>query len=169
MLSNGRIDDVLSLRAVTTDDWPLWRSVRLAALAEAPHAFKSRLVDWHSGGEEQWRARLEMPRTYNIIAFFNDQAIGMARGVPDGGGVSELRSVWVDRKARGRGVGDRLIAAVETWALRTGAKILRLTVIPGNEPAIALYRRNGFVVSGQLGSLMPDGVTREQVMQKALR
>lgn len=136
---------MLSLRVVTTEDWPLWREVRLAALTEAPDAFKSRLADWPNGGEQRWRARLEMPETYNVVALLDDQAVGMSSGVPCDDGISELRSVWVSRAARGRGVGDRLIASVEAWARRTGATTLRLAVIPGNEAAIALYRRNGFI------------------------
>jgi ribosomal protein S18 acetylase RimI-like enzyme len=110
-----------------------------------------------------------MPGTYNVVALLDDQADGMAAGVPGDNGISELRSVWVGPKARGRGVGDRLIAAVEAWALRSAVKTLKLAVIPGNEAAIALYRRNGFVSNGQLGSLLSDGVTREQVMEKTLR
>jgi ribosomal protein S18 acetylase RimI-like enzyme len=164
-----RLVDVLSLRAVTTDDWPLWRQVRLAALAEAPHAFKSRLADWHRGGEERWRSRLEMPGTYNIVALLDDGPIGVASGVPGDDGACELRSVWVSPSARGRGVGDRLISAVESWAVQSGAATLKLAMIPGNEPALALYRRHGFVVTEEPGSLLPDGVTREQVMAKAVR
>jgi ribosomal protein S18 acetylase RimI-like enzyme len=160
---------VLSLREVTTEDWPLWREVRLAALTDAPQSFKARLVDWHHGGEQRWRSRLEMPDGYNIVAFIKGRAVGVASGVPGGHGISELRSVWVSPDARGRGVGDRLIAAVEAWARRSDAKTLRLAVLPGNEAAIALYRRHGFVATGEAGSLLADGVTREQIMAKALR
>lgn len=159
---------MLSLHAVTIDDWPLWRDARIAALTEAPHAFKSRLADWHPDGERRWRSRLEMPGTYNIVAMLDDHTIGTTSGIPGDNGASELRSVWVARNAQGRGVGGRLIAAVEAWAVRTGATTLTLTVIPGNEPAIALYRRNGFALTGQLGALLHDGVTREQVMAKPL-
>ncbi|PZG66474.1 GNAT family N-acetyltransferase, partial [Streptomyces sp. NTH33] len=41
--------------------------------------------------------------------------------LPGDSGACELRSVWVSPQARGRGVGDRLIAAVERWALQSGA------------------------------------------------
>ncbi|GLW98485.1 N-acetyltransferase [Microtetraspora sp. NBRC 16547] len=146
----------------------MWRDVRLAALTEAPHAFKSRLADWHRGGEERWHARWEMPDAHHVVALLDGRAVGMADGVPGDDGTRELKSVWVSPEVRGRGVGERLIAAVETWALQSGATVLRLTVIPGNEPAIALYQRNGFVASGELGDLLADGVTREHVMKKAL-
>ncbi|MET9556671.1 GNAT family N-acetyltransferase [Streptomyces sp. NPDC006645] len=160
---------MLRLRVVTTNDWPLWRDARLAALAEAPYAFKSRLGDWRRGGEERWRARLEMPGAYNVLASLDGRTAGMASGLPGDGGVCELRSVWVGPDARGRGVADQLIAAVETWARRSGATTLRLAVIPGNDPAVAVYSRNGFVLTVERGELLADGVTREQVMAKALR
>ncbi len=153
---------------LTPEDWLVWRSARLAALAEAPHAFKSGLADWHERGERRWRARMERPDTFNVVALLDDQTVGMASGIPGADGTSELRSVWVDPAARGRGVGNQLIAAVEAWALRSGATTLKLSVIPGNQAAMALYRRNGFVLTDELGALLADGASREHVMVKAL-
>ncbi|MGW3570735.1 N-acetyltransferase family protein [Streptomyces sp. NPDC000941] len=160
---------MVHLRVLTKGDWPLWREVRLAALGEAPQAFKARLADWRSGGEERWRERLEMPDAYNIVALSGGRTVAVASGLPGDNGVYELRSVWVSPQARGRGVGGRLIAAVERWALQSGATTLKLAVIPGNESAIALYQRNGFLITEELGDLLADGVTRERVMVKALR
>lgn len=143
---------MVRLRAVSTDDWPLWRDTRLAALTEAPHAFKARLADWHRGGEERWRARLELPGAYHVVALLDGRTVGMAGGMPgDGGRPPELRSVWVSPEARGHGVGALLIGAVETWALRSGATALRLAVLPDNAPAIALYERHGFVATREPG------------------
>jgi ribosomal protein S18 acetylase RimI-like enzyme len=93
----------------------------------------------------------------------------MASGVPGAeDGVVELISMWVSPAGRGRGVGDALIADVERWARSKGATLLRLAVSDGNEAAAALYARNGFVLTGELGDLMPDGVRRERVMEKRL-
>lgn len=76
--------------------------------------------------------------------------------------------MWVAPVARGRGVDDELVLAVERWARRTRAGVLRLSVAEGNEGASALYQRQGFVYTGELGNLMPDGVRRELVMSKKL-
>ncbi|RMB80389.1 GNAT family N-acetyltransferase [Streptomyces shenzhenensis] len=161
---------MVSLQNITADDWLLWQEIRVAALTDAPYAFKARLADWHRGGKEQWRAHLAIPGAFNVVARQGGRLpVGMVRGIPADSETSELRSLWVSPEARGDGVGDRLIEAVTTWALRSGSTTLKLAVIPGNESAIALYRRNGFIVTEELGDLLPDGVTREQVMAKRLR
>jgi len=162
---------VIKLQVLSPDDWQVWRRLRLAALAEAPYAFGSRLADWQGEGDrpERWRDRLELPGSYNVVALLDDQPVGMASGVPaDEPGVVELISMWVGPAARGRGAGDRLIQAVEQWARLGQAKVLRLSVVQGNEAAERLYQRCGFVGTGVPGEVMPDGVRHEDVMEKML-
>jgi len=161
---------VIELRVLTPDDWRIWRRLRLAALAEAPYAFGSRLADWQGDGdrEERWRARLGIPGSFNVVAVLDGEPAGLASGVPAAEGGAELISMWVSPAARGHGVEEHLVQAVARWAQRAGAGVLRLAVVPGNENAAALYRRNGFHLTGDLGDLMPDGVRREHIMAKDL-
>lgn len=162
---------MIELRELTPDDWPLWRTLRLAALGEAPHAFGSTLADWSGDGdrEDRWRARLAIAGSVNLVAVLDGEPAAMASGVPgDRRGEAELISMWVAPAARGRGAGDELIRAVERWARQAGAATLKLAVTDGNEKATALYRRHGFAPTGELGDLMPDGVHREIVMAKPL-
>jgi ribosomal protein S18 acetylase RimI-like enzyme len=163
---------VIELRVLTPDDWRAWRDLRLAALGEAAYAFGSRLSDWQGNGdrEERWRSRLSIPGSRNIIAVLDGQPAGMVSGVPseDEPGAAELISMWVSPAARGRGVGDRLISAVEDWARQAGAGVLKLAVSDGNKHAMSLYRRSGFADTGQTGDLMADGVRRERIMAKTL-
>ncbi|PBO27178.1 GNAT family N-acetyltransferase, partial [Streptomyces albidoflavus] len=146
---------MVELRVLASDDdWPVWRQARLAALSEAPHAFRARLADWPHGGEDRWRARLTMPGAHNLVAVRDGGTVGMAAGMPGADATYELRSVWVSPRVRGQGVGDLLTGGVEAWARRTGARALRLAVVPGNEAAVALYLRHGFVASGELGEVL---------------
>ncbi|MFE4513372.1 GNAT family N-acetyltransferase [Kitasatospora sp. NPDC056783] len=160
----------LTLRTLTAADWPLWRDLRLAALSEAPDAFKTGLADWNHGGEDRWRARLLRPDAHHVAAFLGGSPVGLVGclpGSPDG--VRELRSLWVTPQVRGRGVADRLIEEVERWGRAVGGTTLRLAVLPGNEAALALYRRHGFVPLAEPGALLADGVTRELFLVKPLR
>ncbi|MEU5979915.1 GNAT family N-acetyltransferase [Streptomyces sp. NPDC047315] len=162
----------VALRVVADEEWPLWRDLRRTAVADAPHAFCSRVDDWDRGEEARWRAMSTGPDSYNLVADVNARPVGMARGVRLRTGTEsayELRSVWVAPEARGRGVADRLVAAVEEWALRQGARSLRLLVAPGNPSADALYRRHGYLPTGELGGPAPDGVGRQYAMAKDLR
>ncbi|SDZ41831.1 Acetyltransferase (GNAT) family protein [Micromonospora pattaloongensis] len=159
------------MRVLTEGDWRVWRELRLAALAEAAYAFGSQLADWQGDGdrEERWRGRLAIPGSYNVVAMLDGQPVGMASGVPaDQECVVELISMYVAPVGRGRGVGDHLLRAVEQWARQVGARTLRLAVVEGNMNAWALYQRNGFHDTGELGDLMPDGIRREHIMVKNL-
>ncbi|WP_433130874.1 N-acetyltransferase family protein [Micromonospora sp. CA-240977] len=158
---------MIEMRVLTPDDWPTWRDLRLAALTEAPGAFGSRLADWQGEGdrEQRWRDRLSIPGSHNLVAVLDRRPVGMASGVPTADPlVRELISMWVHPDARGKGVADRLVDEVARWARESGADRIRLSVMPDNARAKALYRRIGFRMTDETGDLLPDGVRHEQVM-----
>ena len=134
------------LREATGEDWPDWRDARIAALADAPHAFRT--PDWNPDVENRWRQRLSMPDALNLLAYDDGEVAGLARGTRLPDGVAEVHSVWVSPRARGKRVADLLLTTIEQWAVRQGSSELRLEVLPGNDRAIALYRRHGFVPTG---------------------
>jgi ribosomal protein S18 acetylase RimI-like enzyme len=161
---------VIELRELTADDWKTWRELRLAALADAPSAFGSRLADWADAPEDSWRARLDLPGSYNLIASLDGAPVGMASGVlpPDEDGVAHVISMWISPTGRGQGIGDRLMTQIEDWARAHAAHTLKLSVVEGNEKAHNLYLRSGYQDTDEPGDLMPDGISREVVMQKPL-
>jgi phosphinothricin acetyltransferase len=57
-------------------------------------------------------------------------------------------SVYVDRAARGQGVGDTLLQALELRAREIGFHKLVLAAIPFNEAGLRLYQRRGFRTVG---------------------
>ena len=166
------VRDVMEILTLSGEDWATWRGLRLAALEEAPYAFGSTLSDWQGAGdsERRWRDRLTIPGSHNVAAVLDGVPVGMASGVRTGSpDLVELISMWVAPAARGKGVADRLIEEIESWAmLECRAGKLRLAVMPGNGKAIALYRRHGFADTGELGDPTPDGRGRELVLAKSL-
>jgi GNAT superfamily N-acetyltransferase len=50
---------------------------------------------------------------------------------------------------RRRGIGDALVTSVKDWARSGGHNALNLWVVSLNAPAMALYRRCGFLPSGR--------------------
>lgn len=189
---------MIELRVLGPDDWPAWRELRLAALTEAPLAFGATLAQWQGdsdrGGqfetsparcppqagnrtdgrgfelasrEARWRQRLAVGGSHNVLAAIDGRPVGMAAGLRSDGRF-ELVSLWVSPTARGRGVGDRLVAEIARWAAGRNAERLYLSVMPDNLAAIALYARNGFADTGEPGDLLPDGVRREIVLAKRL-
>jgi ribosomal protein S18 acetylase RimI-like enzyme len=155
-------------RRVGPDDWRTWRRLRLAALADAPSAFGSTLAGWRDAGEDRWRSRLAVDGALDLVAASGGDDVGMASGVLDPTTRSvELISMWVRRDARRTGVARLLIETVERWASER-ADVLRLSVMPQNDAAIALYTSAGFVLTDERGDLLPDGVRRELIMAKEL-
>ncbi|HUC37823.1 MAG TPA: GNAT family N-acetyltransferase [Acidimicrobiales bacterium] len=159
---------ILSLRALSGDDWREWRELRLQALAEAPYAFSSTLAEWTGPGdsEERWRRRLA-DVAYNVLAVSEGQAVGMVSCTSAVGEEVELVSMWVAPWARGRGVGDALVEAVVTRATEQGARRVVLAVWEHNEHAVELYLRHGFVDGGP-SATCPEGPDAERKMVREI-
>ena len=141
----------------TPDEWPAYRSIRLEALADAPHAFGST----HAGAllvtEQEWRERLAASAVF--LASRDGAVVGLAAGIVDDG-AAELVSMWVRSGSRGAGVGDQLVDAVLGWAAAAGFDVISLWVATGNHAAERLYARHGFAPSGETQPVVPGSPER---------
>ncbi|MEJ8280491.1 GNAT family N-acetyltransferase [Pseudonocardia spirodelae] len=147
---------MITVRELGPDHWETWRDLRLAALAEAPEAFHSRLSDWLGAGEQEWRERLVAPGRYLVVDVDGRPAGQTVAVPPDPDGVADLISLWVAPHARGTGAAVALVEAVDERAAAWGAHTLALHVVLGNERAAAFYRRLGFTGRGVVDR--PDGI-----------
>jgi len=68
----------------------------------------------------------------------------------------ELQSLAVEPAARRAGIGSALLECLLEWAREGGYRALHLEVRAGNLPAIALYRRFGFVQTGRRRAYYQD-------------
>jgi GNAT superfamily N-acetyltransferase len=123
--------------------------VRLAALKEAPYAFGSRWENEKDRSEEEWRQVIES--RWRFVAVRDGQVVGTAAGGEASyTGAAALTSLWVEPGSRGLGIGDQLVIAVLDWAKSAGFSRALLWVADGNLHAEALYRRNGFIRTGDV-------------------
>ncbi|XVU26619.1 GNAT family N-acetyltransferase [Actinoplanes sp. CA-054009] len=125
------------------DDWQCWRDMRLAALADSPHAFASSLAKERGYAEADWRDWLGAAGGLKVVA---EGGAGLVGGwePDDQHGAVELYSMWVAPEWRGRGLGDRLVDEVLTWSAGRGQTRVDLWVAEGNPAAERLYQRHGF-------------------------
>lgn len=135
---------MIEVRVLGPDDWELRRTLRLAALRDAPWAFGSTYESSADRTEEEWRAWASAGCVF--AAFAGEQANGLVGVVPraDEEGWTDLFAMWVAPEARGQGAADALVAAAVGWAGERRAGV-RLEVATGNERAERVYQRHGFV------------------------
>jgi [ribosomal protein S18]-alanine N-acetyltransferase len=74
-----------------------------------------------------------------------------------GSGVGRLFSIAVDQSIRGKGLGAFLLTACEDLARKRGCHTVALEVRADNKPAIGLYQRFGYVITGDLPGYYADG------------
>jgi RimJ/RimL family protein N-acetyltransferase len=131
-----------------------------AALVELAHAVGSEPEGWlitTSG----WRRAADERRYLRSLRRHPDAAVFVAE-TPEGivGRLSVARDrhpasahvadlgLMVAASHRRRGIGWALLEAAARWARESGVRKLELHVFPHNGPAIALYKRFGFVQEG---------------------
>ncbi len=154
--------DPVSIDRLAGDDWQALRELRLAALAESPHAFWAKLSDESRYGRAEWMSFLEAVCWF--VARREGRGIGLAGLLEPEHADPELIGMWVAPAERGRGTGGRLTRAVLDDARVRGATSVGLWVTEGNDSARTLYQRLGFVYTGEWAALPHDAAAGEHRM-----
>lgn len=102
-----------------------------------------------------------------FLARWHGRAVGTVAVRCHGDGRAELKRMYIRAIARGRGIADALVAAALEFARRHCCHAIWLETMRGPmDPAIAVYRRNGFAeVDERPGTLDINGLV---VMQRTL-
>ena len=87
---------------------------------------------------------LRPPAGEIVVAYLRAEAVACGALKHFGGGVCDLKRMWVADAARGLGLGRRLLADLEGRAARAGARTVRLETNATLVEAIALYRSAGY-------------------------
>jgi ribosomal protein S18 acetylase RimI-like enzyme len=166
---------MVTVRRLAAHEWPLYRTLRLRALADAPAAFCSTLAEAALRTDNDWAWILNLGATSGrdlpLVAEIAGSAAGMAWAKVDANEPSRVNlfQVWVAPESRGHGVAAALLDAALAWARATGAREMRLGVVCGNDAARRLYERAGFRAIGEPTPQRPGSSQMEQTMRLALQ
>jgi putative acetyltransferase len=105
-------------------------------------------------------ASLKQPNVTFHVARIDGKAAAFGALVPQAGGWGEVKRMYVDPAARGRGLGRMILAALEAEARRIGLSFLKLETGIKQDPAIALYVSAGFREIGPFAPYTADPFSR---------
>jgi L-amino acid N-acyltransferase YncA len=153
---------VITLAPMTAADWPAVREIYLEGIATGEATFEKSAPEW-----EVWDAR-HLP-CCRLVARSASDVLGWAALSPVSAravyaGVAEV-SVYVAARARGQGLGSRLLGALVAASEENGIWTLQAGIFPENRASIALHRRAGFRLVGtreRIGCM--DGRWRDTVL-----
>lgn len=101
-------------------------------------------------------SELEVPGVSMFVARIDGTAAGTAALVDRGDGTAELKRLFVDDSARGKGLAAALLAALETHALDASVHVIQLETGPLSVAAIALYEKHGYTRIPNFGQYVGD-------------
>lgn len=153
-----------SVRPAGVEDAEAMRAIRLEALADSPGAYGTTYDEVVDLTLEWWRD--ELSRRGFFVGEIDGRVRGMARGGThdDFPGETWLFGMYVGPDARGSGLADLLVDAVQEWARDRGARSLHLAVALEMTRAVSFYRRRGFRDLGDVRYMKRDGSRPIQTM-----
>jgi ribosomal protein S18 acetylase RimI-like enzyme len=136
------------IKLLAHDEWRRLRDIRLSALHESPHAFLSTYEREKEYGEAQWRAEF-IRGNWNIGILKNRPVslLGATREPDTPAHECYLEYLWVSPEHRRSGVALSMLTVVLGRLQTSGVRTVFLWVLDGNETAMRLYKRAGFVCS----------------------
>jgi len=106
----------------------------------------------------QWQRHLESASALVLVAVASGAIVAAAVVFwRRGSDIARLYSMARLPEARGRGLGDAMLAACEAAARRHGSRRMRLEVRRDNAAAQRLYLRHGYIRIGQRSAYYEDG------------
>jgi phosphinothricin acetyltransferase len=150
------------IRKMREEDGPAVLRIYAEGLATRTATFETEVPAW-----EDWKRRkLEHSRLVYLeggeVAAW--AVLSPVSGRPAYAGVAEV-SVYVGAAHRGKGLGERLLAALIESSEEHGIWTLQASVFPENEASLRLHAKHGFRVVGRrerIGRL--DGKWRDTVL-----
>ncbi len=156
------MEHAVEIEALTARDWTAVERIFDEGIRSGDATFETSTPEW-----EKWDAG--HLATCRLVARAGDDILGWAALSPVSvrrcfSGVAEV-SLYIAGRARGRGVGTRLLSALIEASERAGVWSLQSSTFPENTASLALQQRHGFRVIGRRERIAcRDGRWRDVVL-----
>lgn len=129
-----------------TDQWAILRDVRLEALRQEPDSFLARYEDEKEFDEARWRAEFDRGQ-WSAGSYRRRRVslLGSTREKNTPWSECFLEYLWVSPEWRDKGLGSGMLVHAIDRLRKEGVRTAFLWVLDGNDTAVRLYRRVGFV------------------------
>lgn len=143
----------MNIRRLKAGDAQAYRQLMLQAYALHPQAFTSSVTERAKLPINWWESRLGSRLDILLGAFVEQDLVGIVGLALEPQEKARhkalLFGMYVADKQRQRGLGYQLVQAALAEARRHRfLRLVQLTVTVGNDPAVKLYQRCGFVLYG---------------------
>jgi putative acetyltransferase len=101
-------------------------------------------------------AALAQPPVHFFVAREDGRALGWGAFVLGRYGHAEMKRVFVEPAARGKGIARAIMDVLEREAASLGVTLMQLETGIKQSEAIALYRKFGYTERGPFGAYQPD-------------
>ncbi|AZE98609.1 Acetyltransferase, GNAT family [Pseudomonas orientalis] len=141
------------IRPLLGNDAHAYRALMLEAYGAYPQAFTSSVAERAAMPLSWWEKRLDNPLDQLLGAFEGDQLAGIVGLAFEPREKARhkvtLFGMYVTQTYQQRGLGRQLVEAALAQARQhPRLKLIQLTVTAGNDAALALYQRCGFIQYG---------------------
>jgi L-amino acid N-acyltransferase YncA len=134
------------IRDMLTEDWPEVAGIYAEGIATGDATFEQTVPEWQVWDQHH----LDFAR---CVAVVTDEILGWAALTPVSDrcayyGVAEV-SVYVSQKARGEGIGRKLLERLIALSEQNGIWTLQAGIFPENQVSVALHESCGFRLVGK--------------------
>jgi phosphinothricin acetyltransferase len=142
------VDDRLqfTLDEMIANDWPQVRAIYLEGIATGNATFETSAPEWAAWDSAHFA-------TCRLVARSGEDVVGWAALTEVSSrcvyaGVAEV-SVYLVTRARGRGIGKALLAALVQASEQNGIWTMQAGIFPENTASVALHEKAGFRIVGR--------------------
>jgi|SRR5580658_239748 ribosomal protein S18 acetylase RimI-like enzyme len=137
------------IEQLTSDDWLLLREVRLLALRDSPDSFLATYDREKDYGKDRWLAEFDRGDWHiGVVGLEAVSLLGVTREADTPPHQCYLEYLWVSQDHRRIGFASQMVTEVLERLRVSKITTAFLWVLDGNEAAMQLYRKLGFVHTG---------------------